>query len=253
MSIPRRRRLCTSSGAAPQPPRRADMAPNGFTLIELLVVIAIIAILAALLVPAARRAQEMGRRALCINNLRQIGMACEQYINDHDGYYPRVGWTAGIPGHRKWYETLAAVMDVNGWQPGVKLSPLFDCPSAQEKNPGWDGWGYGYSQMIEQAHSPGWPNAANWRENGPWPTTSRTEITRPVKTAIFMDLSHSVVTRGAFIQDPGRHPNLWLQQPHDGGDNFAWADGHVAWVPAAPFPFGYRSTENPLFDGWPWD
>jgi prepilin-type N-terminal cleavage/methylation domain-containing protein/prepilin-type processing-associated H-X9-DG protein len=246
-------RPCTVSRASWPPPSRADVAPRGFTLIELLVVIAIIAILAALLVPAVKRAQEMGRRTFCINNLKQISLACEQYINDHDGYYPRVGWTAGIPGHRKWYETLSEVIDVNGWQRGVKLSRLFDCPSSQEKNPGWDGWGYGYNQMIEQTHAAGWPNAANWRANGPWPTTARMEILRPVKTAIFMDLSHSVVTRGAFIQHPGKHPDWWLKHPHDGGDNFAFADGHVAWVPGAPFPLGYRSTDNPLFDGWPWD
>ncbi len=55
---------------------------QGFTLIELLVVIAIIAVLIALLLPAVQAAREAARRAQCINNLKQLGLAFHNYENE---------------------------------------------------------------------------------------------------------------------------------------------------------------------------
>lgn len=72
--------------------------PLGFTLIEMLVVIAIIATLIALVFPALSGMQERGKVTQDMNNLRQLGLATQTYLNDNDNAYfrPSSNWMASL-------------------------------------------------------------------------------------------------------------------------------------------------------------
>ncbi|RYX81649.1 DUF1559 domain-containing protein [bacterium] len=91
-----------------------------FTLIELLVVIAIVALLAAILFPAFASARESARRASCMANLRQIGLAMEQYTQDYDERYPSLFVDMGA---KKLKDTWSLLL------PYTKSEQIFECPS----------------------------------------------------------------------------------------------------------------------------
>jgi prepilin-type N-terminal cleavage/methylation domain-containing protein/prepilin-type processing-associated H-X9-DG protein len=69
--------------------RRQVCRSGGFTLIEVLVVVAIIALLVAILLPALGRARGQARSSLCLNNLRQVGLAVHQYAMENKDIIPR--------------------------------------------------------------------------------------------------------------------------------------------------------------------
>ena len=114
---------------------RTARTTAGFTIVELLVVIAIIAMLIGLLLPAVQSAREAGRRATCINNQKNIALACMRH-DDTKGYLP--GWRNLVGSSTtSWTVPILPFLERNdvytGWVAGTPAAPylaLYTCPSS---------------------------------------------------------------------------------------------------------------------------
>ena len=125
----------------------------GFTLVELLVVIAIIGILVALLLPAIQAAREAARRTQCINNIKQLGLAVQNYEDTH-GVFPPAGIDYGWAGSSSRSYSIAPSiippprLNVSGW---VMVLPFL------EEQALYDQYDFNYAANTYQRNA--WPGA----------------------------------------------------------------------------------------------
>lgn len=120
--VPRTTPFEDSGSCHPQPHR---LSRRGFTLIELLVVITIIAILVGLLLPAVQQAREAARRAQCLSQLKQMGLAFHNYHSVYNAF-PKGGtaaflFSAASANTAFRYASWATVL-----LPGLEQAPLFN-------------------------------------------------------------------------------------------------------------------------------
>ncbi len=114
----------------------ADLTRRAFTLVELLVVIAIIGILIALLLPAVQAAREAARRMTCANNLKQIGLALQNYLAANTTFPTGTYWsncpaTGGLPagpngqcnGRNGWHMFIMPFLEEGNLLAQMNLNP----------------------------------------------------------------------------------------------------------------------------------
>jgi prepilin-type N-terminal cleavage/methylation domain-containing protein len=237
---------------------------SGFTLIELLVVIAIIAILAAMLLPALSAAKERAKRASCMSNLHQQGIALAIYTGDNQNKLPDLRYspyTTTPPtavGNWPWDISIGfttVMMDSGDSQ------NIFYCPANPDFN-NTNCWNFNptfrildYIYLIPGAgmNAGGRPEAPFWQAN-----TTGTPSQPPSSSAVVVDVivrdtvtaSYTAISVGGLPANVVQRTSH-LQGSQPAGGNELFIDFHVEWRPfnlmnSNGRPINYFGTQ-PIF------
>ena len=190
-------------------------------MIELFVAMAIIIILASFIIPSFREAKEKANRAVCMNNLKQIGYGFGMYVTENDGAWPPCyfSFTPGKSG--KWVVLVQPKSKIASLLPGVLDEDLYVCPSDESPvslSVDFDGEireidiSYSYNLML-------------YTEK-----IDYYDLAHPDEIVVFFDAKDLIVHQGSWQSEPDFYENV-IENRHNGGANHLFADFHVEWKP----------------------
>jgi prepilin-type N-terminal cleavage/methylation domain-containing protein/prepilin-type processing-associated H-X9-DG protein len=236
------------------------MKSRGFTLIELLVVIAIIAILMAILMPSLQRAREQGKRAACLSNLKQLGLAWISYADDSDdkivngeaeynqgsvgtcsvpttGHHAREKWWVGTDCHPNFMtggkhpeNMQIAAVRAGALYPFIPNDKAYRCPTGVRGEMRT----YTITDAMNGLYRDGTRNAASNTGMRVGRTVlwvkKRTEISQPGPDARLVFLDEGRVTPDSYATHY-LNPRWWdpPHVRHGDGTNVSFADGHSGY------------------------
>lgn len=215
-------------------PGAEGLAWRAFTLIELLVVIALVSVLAGMLLPGIVRSKSTAKRAVCLNNLRQMCIAAQIYVEGNREYYPVAYTNAvenGVSVAYAWDITTVLVSPARVepgllWE-GQGTEKIHECPAYT-----------GRGNWVVEAHT-GYNYNTSYIGHGqfesiPWPAKAGA-VMQPTRTVLFGDGEYG---GGAnkFMRAPWPNPGdetfrgRWAGTQgfrHSGLSNAGFCDGHV--------------------------
>ena len=220
---------------------------RGFTLVELLVVIAIIALLMAILMPALNRARELGRRTVCMGNLKQLALAWVMYADENggdfvdglaghdDGATPVniIGWVGKVNSGDIERAQIANIKQGTLWE-YAKNPKVFKCPSGQ----------VGHMQTYAIVDAMNGVPQTNARQDQVW-ANNRGDLSTAQKQLVFVDIGE--------VRDSSYHvyyhQGLWASPPsvrHRDGVTVSYADAHSVYIKWK----GYNPKDPPKSTVW---